>query len=115
MSEFGFQSFPSYETIKYFTELDTINLSDASFANHQKHARGFSLIREYMERDFPIPSKGADYVYMSQVLQAYGMTKGIYAHRRAKPYNMGTLYWQLNDCWPAVSWSSIDGLGNWKA
>ena len=115
MSEFGFQSFPSYETIKYFTELDTINLSDASFANHQKHARGFSLIREYMERDFPIPLKGADYVYMSQVLQAFGMIKGIYAHRRAKPYNMGTLYWQLNDCWPAVSWSSIDGLGNWKA
>ena len=115
MSEFGFQSFPSYEAIKYFTELDTINLSDPSFANHQKHARGFSLIREYMKRDFPIPSKGADYVYMSQVLQAYGMTKGIYAHRRAKPYNMGTLYWQLNDCWPAVSWSSIDGLGNWKA
>jgi beta-mannosidase len=115
MSEFGFQSFPSYEAIKYFTELDTINLSDLSFANHQKHARGFSLIREYMERDFPVPSKGEDYVYMSQVLQAYGMTKGIYAHRRAKPYNMGTLYWQLNDCWPAVSWSSIDGLGNWKA
>jgi len=115
MSEFGFQSFPSYEAIKYFTELDTINLSDPSFANHQKHARGFSLIREYMERDFPVPSKGEDYVYMSQVLQAYGMTKGIYAHRRAKPYNMGTLYWQLNDCWPAVSWSSIDGLGNWKA
>ena len=115
MSEFGFQSFPSYEAIKYFTELDTINLSDLSFANHQKHARGFSLIREYMERDFPVPSKGEDYVYMSQVLQAYGITKGIYAHRRAKPYNMGTLYWQLNDCWPAVSWSSIDGLGNWKA
>ncbi|MDG2052684.1 MAG: glycoside hydrolase family 2 protein [Flavobacteriaceae bacterium] len=115
MSEFGFQSFPSYEAIKYFTELDTINLSDPSFTNHQKHARGFSLIREYMERDFPVPLKGEDYVYMSQVLQAYGITKGIYAHRRSKPYNMGTLYWQLNDCWPAVSWSSIDGLGNWKA
>jgi beta-mannosidase len=115
MSEFGFQSFPSFEAIKYFTEQDTINLNHPSFANHQKHARGFSLIREYMERNFPVPSKGEDYVYMSQVLQAYGMTKGIYAHRRAKPYNMGTLYWQLNDCWPAVSWSSIDGLGNWKA
>jgi beta-mannosidase len=115
MSEFGFQSFPSFEAIKYFTEQNTINLNHPSFANHQKHVRGFSLIREYMKRDFPVPSKGEDYVYMSQVLQAYGMTKGIYAHRRAKPYNMGTLYWQLNDCWPAVSWSSIDGLGNWKA
>lgn len=68
-----------------------------------------------MERDFPVPENGDDYVYVSQLLQAYGMTKGIYAHRRAKPYNMGTLYWQLNDCWPAVSWSSIDGIGNWKA
>ena len=61
-----------------------------------------------MELDFPVPVNGDDYVYMSQVLQAYGMTKGIYAHRRTKPYNMGTLYWQLNDCWHAVSWSSID-------
>ena len=115
MSEFGFQSFPSYETIQYFSEEDSIDINHPSFNNHQKHARGFSLIKEYMELDFPVPVNGDDYVYMSQVLQAYGMTKGIYAHRRTKPYNMGTLYWQLNDCWPAVSWSSIDGLGNWKA
>ena len=115
MSEFGFQSFPSYETIEYFTEQNSIDLNHPSFANHQKHSRGFSLIKEYMERDFPIPTKGDDYVYMSQMLQAYGMTKGIHAQRRAKPYTMGTLYWQLNDCWPAVSWSSMDGLGNWKA
>ena len=115
MSEFGFQSFPSYETIQYFSEEDSIDINHPSLNNHQKHARGFSLIKEYMELDFPVPVNGDDYVYMSQVLQAYGMTKGIYAHRRTKPYNMGTLYWQLNDCWPAVSWSSIDGLGNWKA
>ena len=115
MSEFGFQSFPSYEAIRYFSEEDSIDINHPSFNNHQKHARGFSLIKEYMELDFPVPVNGDDYVYMSQVLQAYGMTKGIYAHRRTKPYNMGTLYWQLNDCWPAVSWSSIDGLGNWKA
>ncbi len=115
MSEFGFQSFPSYEAIQFFTEQDSIDINHSSFANHQKHNRGFSLIREYMERDFPVPENGDEYVYVSQLLQAYGMTTGIYAQRRAKPYNMGTLYWQLNDCWPAVSWSSIDGFGNWKA
>ena len=115
MSEFGFQSFPSIEAIQYFTEQDSIDISHPSFKTHQKHARGFSLIREYMERDFPVPTEAEDYVYVSQLLQAHGITKGIHAHRRAKPYNMGTLYWQLNDCWPVVSWSSIDGLGNWKA
>ncbi|MFT4673743.1 MAG: beta-mannosidase [Saprospiraceae bacterium] len=115
MSEFGFQSFPSYEAIKYFTAEDSIDLHHPSFKSHQKHARGFTLIKEYMERDFLIPSNDEDYVYMSQLLQAYGITKGIKAHRLAKPYNMGTLYWQLNDCWPVVSWSSIDGLANWKA
>ncbi len=115
MSEFGFQSFPSEETIHYFTQLDSIRLDHPGFATHQKHSRGFQLIREYMARDFVVPENDSDYVYVSQLLQAYGITKGILAHRRAKPHNMGTLYWQLNDCWPAVSWSGIDALGNWKA
>ena len=115
MSEFGFQSFPSYETIRYITQDDSLEISSDGFKNHQKHARGFQLIETYMKRDFPIPNSTEDYVYMSQVLQAYGITKGIEAQRRAKPHNMGTLYWQLNDCWPAVSWSSIDYFGNWKA
>ncbi len=115
MSEFGFQSFPSVETIKYATGRDSVIMNDPLFANHQKHKRGFQIIDEYMARDFPVPKNAEDYVYVSQLLQAYGITKGIQAHRRAKPYNMGTLYWQLNDLWPVVSWSSIDYLGNWKA
>ncbi|HET8838525.1 MAG TPA: glycoside hydrolase family 2 TIM barrel-domain containing protein, partial [Flavobacteriaceae bacterium] len=115
MSEFGFQSFPNVETIKYATGRNFVELNDPLFANHQKHSRGFQIIEDYMARDFPVPQNAEDYVYVSQLLQAYGITKGIHAQRRAKPYNMGTLYWQLNDCWPSVSWSSIDYLGNWKA
>ncbi len=115
MSEFGFQSLPSYKVINYINQTDSIDISSESFKTHQKHSRGFQLINEYMKRDFPVPTNAEDYVYMSQLLQAYGITKGIEAHRRAKPYNMGTLYWQLNDCWPSVSWSSIDFFGNWKA
>ncbi|MDG5491697.1 glycoside hydrolase family 2 protein [Psychroserpens sp. SPM9] len=115
MSEFGFQSFPSYEAIRYINHKDAIDITSEGFKNHQKHSRGFQIIDDYMQRDFPVPNHHEDYVYVSQLLQAYGITKGIEAHRRAKPYNMGTLYWQLNDCWPAVSWSSIDFFGNWKA
>jgi len=90
MSEFGFQSFPSYEAIRAFTGEDSIDINHDSYITQ-------------------------DYVYMSQLTQAKGMTMGMEAQRRAMPYCMGSLYWQLNDCWPVVSWSSIDFMGNWKA
>jgi len=115
MSEFGFQSFPSFETINYINQTDTVNLNTKAMKSHQKHARGSQLIAEYMERAYNLPKNDEDYVYISQLLQARGVVMGIEAHRRAKPTNMGTLYWQLNDCWPAISWSSIDYFGNWKA
>ena len=115
MSEFGFQSFPSYKVINYINQKEEVDLKTDAIKSHQKHSRGFQLIEEYMARDYKIPTNNDDYVYVSQLLQAKGIVMGIEAHRRAKPYNMGTLYWQLNDCWPAISWSSIDYFGNWKA
>ncbi|MDA8769160.1 glycoside hydrolase family 2 protein, partial [Winogradskyella sp.] len=81
MSEFGFQSLPSYETIRYINQNNSIEISSDKFKNHQKHIRGFQLIDEYMKRDFPVPTNPEDYVYMSQLLQAYGITKGIEAQR----------------------------------
>lgn len=116
MSEFGFQSFPSRQAIEYMMDDDGFDINSAAVKSHQKHRRGFELIQEYMERDYPVPQDDDwAYAYISQLVQARGMTMGIEAHRRAKPYNMGTLYWQLNDCWPVISWSSIDFLGQKKA
>ena len=115
MSEFGFQSFPSLEVVKFINSGNSTAISLEEFKNHQKHSRGFDIIKTYMERDFPVPTNEEDYMYVSQLLQAYGIGKGIEAQRRNKPYTMGSLYWQLNDCWPAVSWSGIDYFGNWKA
>ena len=73
------------------------------------------LIRTYMERNYRVPQYFEDYAYTSQLVQAYGIKKAIEAHRRAMPRCMGTLYWQLNDCWPVISWSSIDYYNRWKA
>lgn len=73
------------------------------------------LIQLYMERDFPVPDQFAEYAYVSQLVQGYGIKMALDAHRRAMPYCMGTLYWQLNDCWPVVSWSSVDYYNRWKA
>lgn len=114
MSEYGFQGFPVYDFLGSFDSAKPLDLSSTSFKNHQKHSRGFELIRKYMESDFDVPAKNQDYVFVSGILQAEGMRIALEAHRRAMPYCMGTLYWQLNDCWPVISWSSIDYAGNWK-
>ncbi len=115
MSEFGFQSFPQMSTIMTFAEEKDWSLESDVMNGHQKHPRGNKLIKEYMERDYKVPSDFEDFVYVSQVLQADGMAFGLSAQRRNQPYCMGTLYWQLNDCWPVASWSSRDYYGNWKA
>ena len=115
MSEYGFQSFPDYATIASFTEPDDRFLYSAAMKTHQKHPRGYEIIRDYMKRDYNVPKNLFNYVYVSQLLQARGMENAFEAHRRKKPHCMGTLYWQLNDCWPVVSWSSIDAKYRRKA
>jgi beta-mannosidase len=115
MSEFGFQSFPSLSTIAEFADSTQWALDSEVMRSHQKHPRGNALILEYMQREYNVPSSFEKLIYTSQVLQAEGMRIGLEAHRRSQPYCMGTLYWQLNDCWPVASWSSIDYYGNWKA
>ena len=115
MSEYGFQGMPNIETLKKVVNEKDLNFNSEALKNHQKHPIGYETIREYMERDFVVPAKFEDYIYVSQLLQADGMKTAIEAHRRAKPYNMGSLYWQFNDCWPVTSWSSLDYYGNWKA
>lgn len=114
MSEYGFQGMPSLETFSKFANSDNLNLNSDAVKAHQKHPTGFQTIQTYMERDYKVPTKFDHYIYVSQLLQAEGMKTAIEAHRRAKPYCMGTLLWQLNDCWPVTSWSSVDYFGNWK-
>lgn len=115
MSEYGFQGMPNLETFKKFASNEELSLSSQSVKWHQKHGTGYETINEYMERDYKVPKAFDDYIYVSQLLQADGMKTAIEAHRRSKPNCMGTLYWQLNDCWPVTSWSSVDYFGNWKA
>lgn len=115
VSEYGFQGIPDPEDFKKFIPADSMDYGTASFRNHQKHPTGFETISTYMGRDYRIPSTMKDYAYVSQLLQASGIKTAIEAHRRNRPYCMGSLYWQLNDCWPVVSWSSMDHYGNKKA
>lgn len=114
-SEFGFESFPEMKTIATFAAPEDYEIESEVMKAHQKSSQGNDLIRTYMERDFIVPEKFEDFVYVGLVLQGQGLRHCFEAHRRHRPYCMGTLYWQLNDSWPVVSWSSIDYYGNWKA
>jgi beta-mannosidase len=82
---------------------------------HQRHPRGNQLVREYMLREYPEPKDFETFLYVSQVLQAEGIKTGAEHLRRIRPHNMGSLFWQIDDCWPVASWSSIDYTGRWKA
>lgn len=115
MSEYGFQAFPEMKTIRTFAEEKDFELESPVMNAHQKADIGNALIKQTMRLYYRVPERFEDLVYVGLVLQGQGIRHGIEAHRRNRPYCMGSLFWQLNDSWPVVSWSGIDYYGNWKA
>jgi beta-mannosidase len=116
MTEYGFQSFPEMRTVESFTlPEDRTSILTPVMLAHQKNTSGNAKIHDYMLRDYPEPKDFASFLYASQVLQAEGIRIGSEHLRRNRPRTMGAIYWQLNDCWPVASWSSIDYYGRWKA
>ncbi|MDF7814814.1 glycoside hydrolase family 2 TIM barrel-domain containing protein [Hymenobacter sp. YC55] len=115
MSEYGFQSFPDMQTIKTFATPQDYDINSEIMKAHQRSYVGNGAILQYMQAWYKVPKSFPNFLYTGQVLQAEAIKLAIEAHRRAKPYCMGSLYWQIDDCWPAASWSSMDYNGFWKA
>ena len=116
VTEYGFQSFPEMRSIDAFTESeDRKNIFTPVMLVHQKNNEGNSIIHDYLLKDYPEPKDFPSFLYVSQVLQAEGIKIGAEHFRRSMPETMGSIFWQLNDCWPVASWSSIDYYGRWKA
>ncbi len=115
LSEFGFQSFPSIRTVEAFTEPSDRNVFSYVMEKHQRNASANGKIMNYMEQTFLYPTGLDTLIYASQLLQAEAIRYGVEHFRRNRGRCMGTVYWQLNDCWPVASWSSIDYYGRWKA
>jgi len=116
VTEYGFQSFPEMKTVEAFTQPeDRKNIFTPVMLVHQKNNEGNSIIHDYLLKDYPEPKDFSSFLYVSQVLQAEGIKIGTEHFRRSMPETMGSIFWQLNDCWPVASWSSIDYYGRWKA
>ena len=116
MSEYGFQSFPEMRTIRTFANKPgDFDIRSTVLQAHQKNKGGNERILTYMLREYREPKDFASFVYLSQVQQAEIIKIGAEHLRRQRPRTMGSIYWQLNDCWPVASWASIDYFGRWKA
>ena len=113
-SEFGFQSFPSPESVASFAPEEERNLTSPIMDHHQRHPRGNEVIIATIGRYFRFPSAFEEFIYLSQVQQAMAITTAVEYWRSRRPICMGALYWQLNDLWPVASWSSIEYSGRWK-
>jgi beta-mannosidase len=114
-AEYGFQSFPQMSTIASFAEPDQWDLDSAVMKHHQKSYVGNKMIAKQSERLFGKTDDFKSFVYRSQLTQAEAVGLAVSSHRIQAPRCMGTLVWQLNDCWSAPTWSSVDYFGNWKA
>ena len=114
-AEYGFQSFPEFNTLKSFADSTEWSLKSDVMKHHQKSYVGNGMIMKHAKKLYGNPSSFEEFVYFSQLTQAKAVSIAIAGHRVDAPRCGGTLYWQMNDCWPAPSWSSIDYYGNWKA
>lgn len=115
-NEYGFVSLPCYDTYREYFAPEDMWLYSPAMILHQKTPKGYRLLEEYMSRDLPLLKDDfRTYVYLSQITQAEGIKIAMEGHRSKRPFNQGTMYWQLNDCYPAISWSSMDSRYRWKA
>lgn len=115
VSEFGMQSYPSPELAQKFCPGGDTNIFGPAFENHQKNASGNQIIFDYLSRAYRFPKDYRAIAYLSQINQAECIQRAVQHYRRMMPRCSGTLYWQLNDCWPGASWSSLEYGGKWKA
>ena len=115
VSEFGFQALPTPATIAYYATPAERNMTSYVMEQHQRNNGGNGRIMTYLTAYFQLPRDFATLVYLTQILEAEALRVGVEYWRSCWPRTAGTLYWQLNDCWPVASWSSIDYFGRWKA
>ncbi|HEX3053062.1 MAG TPA: hypothetical protein VHP83_20555, partial [Aggregatilineaceae bacterium] len=114
-SEFGFQSFPEPRTVYSYTEPHERNITSYVMEWHQRSGPGNRIIIQYLLEWFRMATSFENTLWLTQILQGMAMRYAVEHWRRIMPRGMGTLYWQINDCWQVASWSSIDYFGRWKA
>jgi beta-mannosidase len=115
VTEFGMQSLPDIETVKKFCPVEQLHIGSFAIEKHNYQIDGNSRLYRYIGDLFGTAETIEEFIYFSQVSQARGV-KAYVEHLRAHSFrNNGVLFWQFNDCCPAISWSATDYTGEPKA
>ena len=117
-SEYGVESLPGMSTIGLFTGTGRpvkLSLSDPAVLAHQKCGGGNEKMLFYLLSKFRNPAEFSGLIYLTQIVQAETVRMATEFWRRNRGRCNGSLYWQYNDCWPAVSWAGIDYAKQYKA
>ncbi|MEU8260690.1 glycoside hydrolase family 2 protein [Micromonospora sp. NPDC048999] len=114
VAEFGYQAPPAYATLRRALSDDPLAADSPGMAHHQKAIDGDRKLRRGLDAHLPTPADFDDWHYLTQLNQARAIQLGVEHFRSHRPVCMGTIVWQLNDCWPVTSWSAVDGDGRRK-
>lgn len=115
VSEYGFQSYPDSAMLARYLSPAELRLGSPALSARQKSYKTDTPLWQAIDREIGLVPEGLNgFIEATQEVQALACSEAIWAHRTATPHCMGTLFWQLNDCWPGPSWSVVDHEGNWK-
>ncbi|MFE9957050.1 glycoside hydrolase family 2 protein [Micromonospora sp. NPDC005299] len=114
VAEFGYQAPPAYATLRRALSDEPLAHDSPGMAHHQKAADGDRKLQRGLDAHLPAPADFDDWHYLTQLNQARAIQLGVEHFRSHRPICMGTIVWQLNDCWPVTSWAAVDGDGRRK-
>lgn len=115
VTEFGMQSIPCHDTVKSFCPAQQLHVASRGIEKHNYQLDGNSRLYRYVADLFALTEDFEQLIYLSQVTQARAVKSYVEHLRAHRRQNKGVLFWQFNDCAPAISWSAIDYSGRPKA
>jgi beta-mannosidase len=114
VAEFGYQAPPAYATLRRALSDEPLAPDSPGMRAHQKATDGDLKLQRGLDAHLPAPRDFDDWHFLTQLNQARALSVGIEHFRSLRPYCMGAIMWQLNDCWPVTSWAAVDGDGRKK-
>ncbi len=114
-AEFGYNGPGSWQTLTKAIGKSNLDSKDPQLATHQKAFDGMDKIAAGLKREFLSEfTEGPAWYFAAQLVQARAVEVGLKHFRSQFETCSGSVLWQYNDMWPALSWAVKDSAGSRK-